>query len=390
MAEYSIISCLRTDKPMKKNGKYPIYLRVRVRDKETKIPTNLEVSKEQWDNKRKEPKQAAIRTMLYKQKGDLEMQLSNAMADGQFITIDMVKDFCAGKKKVKAENQSFFEYFNEFIERKRKEVKADAIAKYQTTYKFLEECCGDFRICDMSLKLIERFDDFLIEEKGNAPGGRFTKHKNLRSVIIDIDKHDIPIKNPYKNFTIPQPSKKEIYLDKDQLKEFRELRSKFSHNSKEYKVLQMYLFSCYCGLRYSDVIDLKWSDVNFEKEVIVKEMIKTQHDVTTPLFRRARAVLLELSDSKKLVGSDKKVFHGYSSTTVNKTLKTLIGLTSIDKHITYHSSRHTFATLLATDGTDIHTISKYLGHKSLDVTQRYLKYNLKIAIESAKNIKTFD
>lgn len=148
--------------------------------------------------------------MLYKQKGDLEMQLSNAMADGQFITIDMVKDFCAGKKKVKAENQSFFEYFNEFIERKRKEVKADAIAKYQTTYKFLEECCGDFRICDMSLKLIERFDDFLIEEKGNAPGGRFTKHKNLRSVIIDIDKHDIPIKNPYKNFTIPQPSKKKF------------------------------------------------------------------------------------------------------------------------------------------------------------------------------------
>lgn len=127
MAEYSIISCLRTDKPMKKNGKYPIYLRVRVRDKETKIPTNLEVSKEQWDNKRKEPKQAAIRTMLYKQKGDLEMQLSNAMADGQFITIDMVKDFCAGKKKVKAENQSFFEYFNEFIERKRKEVKAELL-----------------------------------------------------------------------------------------------------------------------------------------------------------------------------------------------------------------------------------------------------------------------
>ena len=108
MAEYSIISCLRTDKPMKKNGKYPIYLRVRVRDKETKIPTNLEISKEQWDDKRKEPKLAAYRTMLNKQKDDLDMQLSNAMADGQFITIDMVKDFYAGKKKVKAENQSFF------------------------------------------------------------------------------------------------------------------------------------------------------------------------------------------------------------------------------------------------------------------------------------------
>ncbi|WP_316929454.1 tyrosine-type recombinase/integrase [Bacteroides sp. HPS0048] len=55
----------------------------------------------------------------------------------------------------------------------------------------------------------------------------------------------------------------------------------------------------------------------------------------------------------------------------------------------FHSSRHTFATLLVVDGVDIYKISKYLGHKSVNMTQRYLKYDLSIARESARGIHTF-
>lgn len=55
----------------------------------------------------------------------------------------------------------------------------------------------------------------------------------------------------------------------------------------------------------------------------------------------------------------------------------------------FHSSRHTFATLLVMDNVDIYKISKYLGHKSVNMTERYLKYDLSIAKESAKDISTF-
>lgn len=64
-------------------------------------------------------------------------------------------------------------------------------------------------------------------------------------------------------------------------------------------------------------------------------------------------------------------------------------MAGIEKHITYHSSRHTFATLLVLDGVDIYKIQKYLGHKSVTMTERYLKYDLSIAKESVKEIKTF-
>lgn len=103
----------------------------------------------------------------------------------------------------------------------------------------------------------------------------------------------------------------------------------------------------------------------------------------------ARAVVLELSDSKKLFGSSKNVFHRFAEPTVNKNLAKLTEMAGIEKHITYHSSRHTFATHLVQDKVDIFTISKYLGHKSIEMTMRYLKYDLSIAVESAKEIKTF-
>ena len=103
-----------------------------------------------------------------------------------------------------------------------------------------------------------------------------------------------------------------------------------------YQVLQMYLFACYCGLRFSDVIDLKWKHIDFENKIIKKKMIKTKSEVITPLFTMARAVVLELSEGKSLFGSSKNVFYGFAEPTVNKTLVKLTEMAGIEKHITYH------------------------------------------------------
>ena len=71
MAEYSICKCIRTDKPLKRNGKYPIYLRVRVGFRDTKIPTNLDAFPDQWDKRKNEPKNKALLIQLNKKVRDL-------------------------------------------------------------------------------------------------------------------------------------------------------------------------------------------------------------------------------------------------------------------------------------------------------------------------------
>ena len=86
MAEYSICKCIRTDKPVKRNGKYPIYLRVRVGFKDTKFPTNLDVWKEHWDIKKNEPKNKALLIQLNKKVLELDLYINRLLADGQELT----------------------------------------------------------------------------------------------------------------------------------------------------------------------------------------------------------------------------------------------------------------------------------------------------------------
>jgi integrase len=289
-------------------------------------------------------------------------------------------------------NMSYYsyDYYLDFVERKRKEgLNPETIRVYMTTFNVLKEYKKEFRISDISLSFIESFDDHMREINGNSPGGRNPKHKNLRTVILDIQKHNIQANNPYKWFKIPSSEIKEVYLDKSELNALIEYTKQFDKSSKEYKILKMYQFSCFCGLRFSDTMDLRWKDVDFENSLIRKMMIKTKTEVITPLFPMARDILLERSNNGKLIGSNEKVFYNFSEPTVNQTLRKETKLAGIDKHITYHSSRHTFATLLVMDNVDIYKISKYLGHKSVNMTERYLKYDLSIAKESAKDISTF-
>ena len=79
MTDYSISTCIRNDKPLKRNNKYPVYLRVRVYNRETKVPTNIEVDKNGWDVKRREPKEKSLKIVLSKKILGLESYLNNCI-----------------------------------------------------------------------------------------------------------------------------------------------------------------------------------------------------------------------------------------------------------------------------------------------------------------------
>ncbi len=271
---------------MKRNGKYPIYLRVRVGDQGTKIPTNLDVFPDQWDSRKNEPKEKPLLIQLNRKVLELDLYINRCLADGQDLTMELVKSYYTGKRKLRPEHRSFYEYYLEFVERKRKEgLNPETIRVYMTTYNVMKEFRAEFRICDVSLSLIEQFDRHMSEINGNSSGGRNPKHKNLRTVILDIQKHGIPVENPYRFFKMPNSEIKEVYLDKNELHRLISYTGRFPADSKEYRILKMYQFSCFCGLRFSDVMDLEWRHIDFQNNLIHKMMIKTKAEVITPLFR---------------------------------------------------------------------------------------------------------
>ena len=389
MTDYSISTCIRNDKPLKRNNKYPVYLRVRVYNRETKVPTNIEVDKNGWDVKRREPKEKSLKIVLSKKILGLESYLNNCIACDTELSIELVKDFFATKKHVTPKQDSFYDYYLAYVERRKKDLNKETIRVYMTTYNVLKAFKPKLRLSDINLSLIEGFDEYMRVTNGNADGGRYPKHKNLKTVLLDMQKHDIPVKNPYPLFKMPQPNVKEVYLDKEELDAFRKMYVQLPEGTTLFKSLEMYLFSCYCGLRISDVVTLKWSEVDLENSLIVKTQVKTKEEVKAPIFEYTRALLLKKSNSGKLLGTDGYVFGDSCIQVINRRLKELAEMAGVDKHITFHSSRHTFATLLVMDGVSIYKIQKFLGHKSVGMTERYLKYDLKMAQVNMEQIDTF-
>lgn len=137
-------------------------------------------------------------------------------------------------------------------------------------------------------------------------------------------------------------------------------------------VKRAYLFSCYCGLRLSDVYALRWKDIILDEEQyrMSTVMKKTTTPIYLPLSRHAIRWLPERNGE----GDELKIFDGLpAEPNINKVLAKWVETAKIAKKITYHTSRHTFATMMLTLGADLYTVSKLLGHANVKTTQIYAK-----------------
>ena len=152
------------------------------------------------------------------------------------------------------------------------------------------------------------------------------------------------------------------YLTMDELKKLinSPSPSKYSH------IRLAFLFSCFTGLRYSDVSQLKWSDIKKTDDSlsIVKKIQKTQDLLEIPLNKTAIS-FLPPKESSSIFNLPK------SMASVELYIKVWSEFAEIDKHVTFHTARHTFAVNILNSGGDIYTLSKLLGHKRVTTTQIY-------------------
>lgn len=148
-----------------------------------------------------------------------------------------------------------------------------------------------------------------------------------------------------------------------------EVRSLIATPMDNEKVKGAYLFSCFCGLRISDVKGLKWRDVFLDhgQYRLAVAMQKTKEPIYLPLSNEALRWMPERGDKT----GDDPVFNLPSTT--NQLLKPWAKAAGISKQFSFHTARHTFATMMLTLGADLYTVSKLLGHTSVRMTQVYAK-----------------
>lgn len=165
----------------------------------------------------------------------------------------------------------------------------------------------------------------------------------------------------------PKQSKRE-FLEVDELK--RLINTPFPETRSKGELKEAFLFACFCGLRFSDLSTLTLSDIyeDTNGKYLEKTMIKTKEDVKVYLPDVALQLIpeRERADNEPIF-----ILPRNNNCNANVALKKWFENAGIRKHLTFHCPRHTFATVLLSNGEDIETVSKLLGHQSIAVTQVY-------------------
>lgn len=176
------------------------------------------------------------------------------------------------------------------------------------------------------------------------------------------------IRNPFSQLNsveqIRKETSKRLYLS---IEEVNKLKN--TPCQKE-TVKKAFLFSCYSGLRISDVKSLKWDDIKEENGETFLYFV--QRKTNNPLRIKITETQLQYTDGR---GDAKDLVFPTlpSEATITRVLDKWAKSAGITKHVTFHIARHTFATMLLTKNADLYTVSKLMGHSDVKVTQIYAK-----------------
>lgn len=190
----------------------------------------------------------------------------------------------------------------------------------------------------------------------------------LRTVLNDAVNAKLIASNPWNRLDgsekIKEPSSKREFLTIDEVKSLVE--TTLTNDT----VKRAFLFSCFSGLRFGDISQLTWGDINTSGEEwnVSLRMEKTSDPIWIPLSRQARKWLPSKGDSESLVFPELP-----DNDATNRHIRSWTKAAGIPKVITFHCARHTCATMLLTLGADLYTVSKILGHRSVRHTQIYAK-----------------
>lgn len=273
--------------------------------------------------------------------------------------------------------ESFLDYFKE-------KAKASTNRRnWDTAYNHLVKYSkGECRFCDLTVPFCQGFLDYLLSDEcqchgknlmGTTANNNFTKLKAVVRMAFEDGyiKENISLKLT----KAKAHNNKREYLNKEEL-------LALSNTECGSDVLyRAGLFSCLTGLRLSDIILLSWDNIKLSSDggwVLDITTKKTRTDAVLPISEEA----LELCGER----GEGQVFKGLSPWIVNKFLKQWVKDAGITKHITFHSFRHTFATLQLAEGTDIYTLSKLLTHSNLSTTQVYTDVVSKLKREASTRI----
>lgn len=370
-------------KQLNKQGTALVQVEALLNQRKVYFRTNLYLKPEHWNSRNAQvdnhPQAHDLNSMLFEFVLHLQAIELSLWKRGIPVTLSLLKDTIRKDKPVNVTFPVFARIYVQESDRKRS-TKENLL----TTITVLQEFRPGFDFKDITYTFLRDFEVHL-KEKGNSVN-TIAKHlRQLRTLVSEaINQGYIPSDAyPFRKFKIKQEKGRKEFLTPDELRKLENLQVS---DKRLRHVLDAFLFCCYTGLRYSDFCQLTPENiirVNGKRWLYFKS-VKTDVEIRLPLHLLFEGKALAVLERYDIVTDFAKI--GPNSE-ANKYLAQLATLARIRKHITYHTARHTCATLLVHQGVPITTVQKLLGHTFVRTTEVYSEVLSNTIIRDLKAVK---
>lgn len=318
------------------------------------------------------------RTRTDKEKNKETLRLADAIRAKRVVEL---RNGVYGFKSAFATETNFYDYYRAMVERRRGEEKSGNWGNWRSCYHHLKIYDGreSLTFAEITPEWVQGFKDYLehdavawhhdirkrLKDKPLARNSKVSYFNKLRACINQAFEERIIPYNPLRGIEgFKSEEGTRMYLTIDEVKRLAQVDCEYP------QIKAAFLFSCLTGLRRSDVLRITWGDVYEQGEFtrLIFKQKKTKGQEYLDITQEARVLMGERGKPNEHPFTDI-----HSPTCTNKAIQEWVLRAGIDKKITFHCARHTFATMMLDIGTDLYVVSKLLGHREIGTTQIYAR-----------------
>lgn len=377
---FKVLFFLKRDK-QKKDGSVPVYCRITIDGKESRFGMKKNIDPKLWNIKEgkltgKSAESSEINALLEKTKAGIHKIYRDVQERENSVSAEKVKNIFLG---IDSKQYMLLKAFDEHVEEKfnligKRIVKSTYYRYYYLRIRLSEFLTEKYHLSDIPLReinyqFIRDFEMYLLTVRGNKQSTIAQYLINLKKIVELAYKNEWIFRNPFINYKIEDEKSERGYLTQREV----EVLMNWKLDKKLERTRDVFIFCCFTGLSYIDVFKLTKEKINLSidgQQWIMGKREKTDMDYFIPMMEIPKKILEKY---KNETFKDGKLLPVKVSLTVNRLLKEISEICGINKHLTFHLSRHTFATLTMSKGVSLESVSKMLGHKNIQTTQIYAK-----------------
>jgi len=359
-------------------GKAPLRCRLTYSGKRKVFSSGLFINPVYWNSKQQKAKppneeNTYINTHLSLIKNNINQAFLFLQVNEEEFDVEDI--FLQYKGDAPKRNKTILQLFQEHNDRIEKlidkEYSIATLWKFKQARQLLKDFIkysfnkGDYHFKDLDLKFIQDYEFFLKAEKSLALATTNKMIQRFRKIVKLAISQDIIHKEPFISYKVKHIKKEIVYLSTEELSKLE----KYKFKAERLQIVaDMFIFCCYTGLAYNEMANLEKSHIvkGFDdNEWINMKRVKTQQTLSIPLLNKSKMIIKKYEKADEI-----KVLPSLSNQKFNVYLKEIGDIVGIDKRLTHHLARRTFATtVLLYNDVPMEIVSELLGHSKITITQ---------------------